>query len=391
VGRILFARAIDTDNLNAQSSNAREILRRWRSQDWRPSVLSFREPDPAVASNPNVDIIRLRPDRWWRIKLFEIYQRSFDAIFYPGMHHRADYLALRARKASGRSVPVVSTIEGLSGRQSDDSREGFYSAHAGHAVFCQKLAPSHLSRVEWVNRDASHIIAISPFLERMADAKYGAKVSHIPLGIDGSLWHRRDRTQQSRRRVVTAGNVRAHKRPELFLELARAFPAADFCWYGEGELRLSLVGQAREIGLENVSFPGAIGARALAQEFASANIFVLPSKSEGVPKVTQEAAAAGLAQIVFGFYETPSVVDGANGFVVWSDDEFKARLDALLNNPDQVDRLGRAGMKMAESWSWDRVAPLWEQRIIECAESHLRSVAARPAQRPAAFGIEGPN
>jgi len=37
------------------------------------------------------------------------------------------------------------------------------------------------------------------------------------------------------------------------------------------------------------------------------------------------------------------------------------------------------------------LAPLWEQRISDCAESHLRSVAAGPAQRPAAFGIEGPN
>jgi glycosyltransferase involved in cell wall biosynthesis len=376
--RILFARSIDSDNLNAQSANAREILRRWRSHDWRPSALSFREPDPVVAANPNVDIIRLRPDRWWRIKLFGIYQGPFDAIVYPGLHHRADYLALRARKALGRSVPVVSTMEGLSGTQSDDSCETFFSSHAGHPVFCQKLASSHLRRLEWMYRNSSHIIAISPFLERMAGAKYGAKVSYLPFGIDGSLWRMRTRAQRSRPLVVSAGNLRAHKRPETFLEFAKAFPNADFCWYGDGELRTLLATEAKRLGLTNVSFPGAIDPARLADAFASANIFVLPSKSEGVPKVTQEAGAAGLPQIVYGYFETPSVADGANGFIVWDELEFAARLGQLLNDPELAVRLGRAGAKMAGDWSWDRIAPLWEQRLIELAESPAQPVATAP-------------
>ena len=388
--RILFARSIDTDNLNAQSGNAREILRRWRSHEWRPSVLSFREPDSVVAANPNVDIIRLRPDRWWRIKLFEIYQRPFDAIFYPGLHHRADYLALRARKTLGRSIPVVSTIEGLSGSASDDTREAFFSLHAGHAVFCQKLASSHLNRVEWIYRNSSHIVAISPFLERMAEAKYGPKVSHLPLGINRSLWRASARARRSRPFVVSAGNVRAHKRPETFLEFARMFPAADFCWYGAGELQTYLAAEAKRLGLANVAFPGAIDSTRLADAFASANIFVLPSKSEGVPKVTQEAAAAGLAQIVYGYFETPSVVDRANGFVVWDDAEFRERLGQLLNDPELADRLGRAGTKMADDWSWDRVAPLWEQRLIELAESRAQPVAAAP-RHAGPLGLEQRN
>jgi hypothetical protein len=54
---------------------------------------------------------------------------------------------------------------------------------------------------------------------------------------------------------------------------------------------------------------------------------------------TQEAGAAGLAQIVFGFYETPSVVDCANGFVVWSKEEMAERLATLLGNPNPVESL----------------------------------------------------
>lgn len=386
--RILFARSIDTDNLNAQSNNAREILRRWRARDWRPATLAFHEADAEVAANPNVDIVRLRPDRWWRVKLFEVYQRPFDAIFYPGIHHRADYLALRARSASGRGVPIISTFEGLSGNASDDSLEALFSSHAGHAVFCQKLSPSHLRRVEWIYRHASHVVAVSPFLERMAEARYGKKVSCLPLGIDRSVWRPKSRRTRSRPVVISAGNVRAHKRPETFLEFARAFPGADFRWFGDGELRAPIVSEAKRRGLINVSFPGAVSPRKLSDEFASANIFVLPSKSEGVPKVTQEAAAAGLPQVVFGFYETPSVVDGENGFVVWEHAEFMSRLGQLLNDPDLAERFGTTGAAMAEGWSWDRVAPQWEERIIACAESRVRPIATPPARRAAPAGFE---
>jgi glycosyltransferase involved in cell wall biosynthesis len=162
--------------------------------------------------------------------------------------------------------------------------------------------------------------------------------------------------------------VRAHKRPELFLLMARTFPQADFVWVGEGELRQSLQAQAIGAGLNNLSFLGALSPQALAREYAQSDIFVLPSLNEGVPKVTQEAAAAGLAQIIFGHYEAPTVIDGKNGFVVWNDDELIARLGTLLNEPETIKTMGQAGMEMATEWSWEKVAPRWEQRIIDIIE-----------------------
>ena len=91
---------------------------------------------------------------------------------------------------------------------------------------------------------------------------------------------------------------------------------------------------------------------------------VLPSLSEGVPKITQEAAACGLAQIVFGHYETPTVVDGVNGYVVHNDDELQSRLGELIDDAALRRRMGAAGIEMAQQWSWQRVAPLWQERIL---------------------------
>jgi len=366
--RIFFARAVDADNLNAQAGNTREILARWGSEEWRPTVVSFRAPDTRVAANPRVDIVRIPPDRWWRARLWRLYQDSFDAIFYPGLHHRADYLALRTRALTGRRIPVIATVEELAGNESD---RRLFAAAAGHPVFCHDLDEAVYARYQRVRRDADSLIAISPFLARMARVKYGEKVNSLALGVDTVLFRRESWDPAERKIVVTAGKVAAHKRPAKFLALARRFPEAVFRWFGEGPLRAEMSDEAQRLGIGNVFFPGAVPSEILAREFSAANIFVLPSWAEGVPKVTQEAAASGLAQIVFGFFEAPTVVDGLNGCVVWNDRSFEDKLAELLANPDLVEQMGRAGHRLAKGWVWDSIAPLWEQRIIDCAEGAL--------------------
>ena len=368
-GRILVARSLDAANLNAQAKNAQNILRRWTSSNYRPTGLSFSTPDAELAANPNVDILQLRGDRLWRLAVVVIYQRSWQAIFYPGIHHWADWLGLWLREATGRRIPVITTIEGLVGDPGDKSRQRWFGEAAGHPVYCQEVAARRVKRIEALYRKADHIIAISPFLARLAKLRYGAKVSMLPLGVDTSLFKRTSFSKRTRPRVVTAGNVRAHKRPQFFLELARVHPDADFFWFGDGDLRPTMRQEIARSGLANVDFPGALPPPELAEQFVSSDIFVLPSRSEGVPKVTQEAAAAGLAQVIFGFYEAPTVIQGQNGLVVWSDDEMVAAVGTLIRDFEMTERLGRAGSAMAASWSWDIVAPQWERRIIDLVEA----------------------
>jgi glycosyltransferase involved in cell wall biosynthesis len=91
--------------------------------------------------------------------------------------------------------------------------------------------------------------------------------------------------------------------------------------------------------------------------------------AEGVPKVSQEAAACGLPVILFGFYEAPSVVDGENGYVVWSDEEMATRLEQLLSDKDLRTRLGARGAVMAREWNWDILALKWERKVLSVIEN----------------------
>lgn len=78
-----------------------------------------------------------------------------------------------------------------------------------------------------------------------------------------------------------------------------------------------------------------------------------------MPKFMQDAAACGLAQVIFGYYEAPSVVDGQNGSMVWDDEVFFARVGELIDSAQLVSTLGQAVAEMAREWDWSVVVPRW--------------------------------
>ena len=168
--------------------------------------------------------------------------------------------------------------------------------------------------------------------------------------------------------MVCAGTVYPLKRPELFLKLAERIPEADFIWYGggRGDLLGELKHQIKAKGLTNIEFKGPANRQQLADAFRQAHLFVLPSMSEGVPKVSQEAAACALPLVTFGYYEAPTAVHGKNGAVVWSDEEFIDAVASLIRDREKLDRMGAESGRMAADWSWEIVAGKWLAQINHC-------------------------
>lgn len=357
---ILTPRYMDADNFNPQNSNAQNMLSRWQDDELRISTLCYNAPRQDVAGKASVNLIKLWRWRFWRLSAWLAYQRRIDAVFYPGADV-SDDLGWRFRDWTGRRVPIIATLEGLVG---NSEREQEYTAWAGHPVFCQYVGEKVLARIDKLYERADHIIAISPFLAEMGRRRYGDKFSVLPLGLDAKIFYADDSAKKNERvTVICAGRLYANKRPDLFIDLAARFPDADFIWYGWGELLEPLRSQAKEMKLNNLAFPGPAAPDVLVDAMRKAHLFVLPSRSEGVPKVTQEAAACGLPQVIFGFYEAPTVVHGKNGLVVWSDEDFIDAVSSLVHDRGMLIDMGKKSAEMAKEWDWDRVAPLWSDAI----------------------------
>ncbi len=183
-------RNVCASNNNAQNLNAKALLRRWRFENMTADVCHYGKPAAELADREQIHLHRLWRWRFWRMRLTLLYLNRYDGIFYPG-GDKADIAGLRARKAIGLRSPVIATMEGLMG---DSERERYYSALAGHAVYCQNAGSQSLRRSDYLLKSADHIIAISPFLAEMGRMRFGDKFSVLPLGVDRHIFYREDWT-----------------------------------------------------------------------------------------------------------------------------------------------------------------------------------------------------
>ncbi len=124
---------------------------------------------------------------------------------------------------------------------------------------------------------------------------------------------------------------------ESFGQLADRFPNAVLVIIGAGTEAERLRALRTQLGLDDrVRLPGE--RREIAEYLAAFDVFVLPSKSEGMPLALIEALAAGLPSVstdVGGVREV--VEDGQEGFVVPPEDwcAFEEKLASLLDQPAQ--------------------------------------------------------
>jgi len=156
--------------------------------------------------------------------------------------------------------------------------------------------------------------------------------------------------------VTTAGNIRHVKGHDVFIRAAaivmQQFPDATFSIAGE-VLELAyfedLQTLIRELNLSrNFTFAG--GVTKLRDYLAAADIFVLPSRSEGFSNSIIEAMAAALPVVATDVGGNAEAVEnGTSGYIVPSEDPvaLAAAILRLLANPHQAREMGEAGRHRA--------------------------------------------
>ena len=109
---------------------------------------------------------------------------------------------------------------------------------------------------------------------------------------------------------------------------------------------------------------GALGRQEVAEVFASADVFVFPSRTDTAGNVVLEAQASGLPVIVSGEGGPhENIVLGMTGLVCAgnSGDAWANAAAALLRNYDQRKAMGAAARHYALGRRWDRaLEPLFE-------------------------------
>lgn len=346
--RVLFLVAADCDNTNAQSLNAREIALRLDAKRFVSTFFYEHAPDPRLENRPNIRLVKLpRRNRTLRI-LQEMLARP-RLITYMD-YSPAAYAFLHLPAVLRRKTITVLHVEAPAAQLSGASR-GLRFLYDGVAPRCTV----HTAITDFVRRD-------------MQSHGYSSEYI-LPVGVDTSFFVPPAIRQNREPGVLFAGTIIERKGAHLVVEAARRIPEAQFRIVGSGRdgFEEKLRQQVRASELTNVQFLGSQPQPTVVEIMQRSDVFLLPSRLEGIPKVTLEAAATGLPCVVFRDYETPSVIDDKTGFQVSTFEEMIDRLRCLIQNPRLRLEMSAAAVLHAQSFDWNLVARRWEEAYLRMA------------------------
>jgi phosphatidylinositol alpha-1,6-mannosyltransferase len=245
------------------------------------------------------------------------------------------------------------------------------------------LAPLPATRqmLRRIARHADVITFLGDYTRRkIASAMDGARLVHLPPGVDTKSFHpgvdgrpvRRRLDLMGRPTVVCVSRLVPRKGQDSLIralpQIARQVPDAALLVVGGGPDMPRLQRLAASIGVaDDVVFTGAVPAEELPMHYAAGDVFAMPCRTrfggldvEGLGIVYLEASAMGLPVVAGASGGAPDAVrDGRTGYVVDGRQVglVADRVAALLGDPERARAMGLRGREWVEhDWQWDVLA-----------------------------------
>jgi glycosyltransferase involved in cell wall biosynthesis len=213
------------------------------------------------------------------------------------------------------------------------------------------------SRVRATLKFCRKIVCISENI-RMLALKAGLeedKLAFVPLGVDVDRFKPRNKGEIRRELAVSETNTvlyvgQLSRKKGVFdllqaISLIKARGDTRFVIVGDGPEKNRLLRLSKNLGLEGcITFTGPLRGDKLLKWYSLADVFVLPSLSEGRPMVIYEAMASGCAIVGTRISGLPEQVkDNYNGFLVEPADPamLAEKIERLINDPEEAARMGK--------------------------------------------------
>jgi glycogen(starch) synthase len=276
------------------------------------------------------------------------------------------------------STNLAALLRRLGGPPLAITNHGLYSQTAPESVF-----DAYLRTVGRWTFDSANVIFCytDEDRRRLRELGVNASIAVVPNGIDTSRFTPEgplDSALDVHGPVVLfVGRLVDGKQPEVavsaFAEVHEQYPNATLVVAGEGPCREQLESRVAEAGLDSaVRFLGHVAYDRMPTIYRSADVLLLPSRAEGLPRTVLEALASGVPVVVSDLPVLEKVVAGA-GITVDSDDTagFALALDDLLSRPERREEYGRVGReRVAAAHDWKSTVA----RTTEALERVARGV-----------------
>jgi glycosyltransferase involved in cell wall biosynthesis len=213
-------------------------------------------------------------------------------------------------------------------------------------------------------KDAGGVVANSQGLKELA-ASFDKKVDIdiVPNGVDVRRFVLNNNRDWDKPRLLWVGRLVYQKGLDIFFNALGelSFLPWTLTLVGDGPQRYDLeqIASKREIA-DRIEFLGWLPREELPRHYKDSNLFVFPSRHEGMPNSVLEAMASGLPVIASNIAGNEElVIPGKTGLLVPPGDTnaLKDALLELLSDPVRRKQLGTAARERVENhYTWDQVA-----------------------------------
>ena len=169
-----------------------------------------------------------------------------------------------------------------------------------------------------------------------------------------------------------------HHLINAFAPIAKEFPQAKLVIVGREENKIyaaELKEQVRRLGLGGrAQFLREVPQVELAARMRGAHMFVLPTYSEGLPRIVFEAMAVGLPIVASEVSGIPEIVqNGLTGLLIQPGDEsaLAEKIRWILEHPDEACEMGRHAHTFAERFFSTEAYIRGYRQILEAAQALL--------------------
>jgi glycosyltransferase involved in cell wall biosynthesis len=281
-----------------------------------------------------------------------------DVVWAHSLQFQTTHVACWAARRAG--VPLVVTVH-----------IGDLGAVPGALGLAARVHEATLGR--WILRAATRAIAVSdPVADHLRRLDSHLAVDVVPNGLDLERF-RAVSTEHGRFQVGFLGRLVVNKGPETAVralgELTRRGVDATLAFVGDGPDRARLARLADHEGVgERVLFEGY---RPDPERwFATIDVLVRPSLTEGMPLGLLEAMAAGVPVVASDIPGNRSLVrDGETGLLVPPRDPVRLAkaLERLAASPTLRRQLRAAGIAATAEMTWERAASLTAASLAKAA------------------------
>ena len=245
--------------------------------------------------------------------------------------------------------------------------------------------------LKWILNHTDTIVTVSDALKKdvtKLGVQHNADV--IPMGVDTRLFNpeKRDETLKEKLGIsgsfiLFVGRLIELKRIRLIIEampeVVTSLPETKLVVVGQGVLEQELKNRVRELKIDNnVIFMGNIRNNDLPAFYATADLFLLPSVSEGFPVAAMEALSSGTIMISSPIETVRKlIIENETGLYVHQVDKttLAHKITEVLSNKEKFKTIPKkARQHIAQHYDWKIIGDKYAGLIAQMAnkETGLR-------------------